>query len=152
MPPAGPAAAALPAAQALERLRAQLMQQALSQVLDSVTGARAALPHLAALEGALVEHGTDVIAGLSRPVLLQVCRQLAGLPLPADDGPLLDLQERLLCALESMPEPGAVVQRRPQLHELSDFLTEEKLLVAEASYDDFVAVAAGFATTQRATL
>ena len=129
------------------------MQQSLSLLLNHVPGARQALPHLAALEAALVEHGTPLLAGMSRPVLAKICRQLASLPVAADDAPLHDLQERLLCALESTqmqrPPVPKHLHLHAQLHELSDFLTEEKLLVAEASFDDFAAAAAGFVTTQR---
>jgi hypothetical protein len=151
---AGPAQeSTLPAAElALDRLRAGMMQQSLSHLLNRVPGARQALRHLALLETALAEHGTPLLAGLSRPVLVKLCRQLASLPVAPDDAPLLDLQERLLCALESAPALGPPEHRPVQLHELSDFLTEEKLLVAEASYDDFAAAAAGFATTQRSAL
>lgn len=137
---------------ALDRLRAGLMQQSLSHLLNRVPGARQALPHLAALEVALAEHGTPLLAGMSRPVLAKLCRQLASLPVAPDDAALHDLQERLLCALEAAPALGRPAHRPMQLHELSDFLTEEKLLVAEASYDDFAAAAAGFATTQRSAL
>jgi hypothetical protein len=145
---------ALQAAQAVERLRSTLMRQSLTHLLNGVPGARLALPHLAALEQALIEHGTAVLSGLSRPALVAVCRQLAALPLPVDDVPLQDLQERLLQALDAaaVSEVPTPAQRNVNLHELSDFLTEEKLLVADASYDDFAAAAAGFATTQRCSL
>ncbi len=159
MPAATPVAEALAirTEQALDRLRAGLMRQSLSHLLDGAAGVRRALPHLAALEVALADHGTAVLGGLSRPVLAKVCRQLAALPVSADDAPLLDLQERLLCALEAAPVPtripaGPAHHPAAPLHGLSDFLTEEKLLVGEASYDDFADAAAAYATTQRGAL
>jgi hypothetical protein len=138
--------------QSQERLRSALMRQSLSHLLNGAAGARSALPHLSALEAALGEHGTQVLAGMSRLVLAKLCSQLARLPVAADDAPLLDLQERLMQALETAPSPDLPKERPVQLHGLSDFLTDEKLLVAEASYADFAAAAAGFATTQRTGL
>jgi hypothetical protein len=133
---------------ALERLRGRLMRQSLSHLLDQAPGVRQALPHLAALESALDQQGPATLGGISRPVLVKLCSQLSGLPLPADDPPLHDLLERLMRALESAPLPASPVQRPLQMHDLSDFLTEDKLLVAEASYTDFAAASGELATTR----
>lgn len=132
------------------------MRESLTHLLNKVHGVRQALPHLAALETALDEHGPAVLAGMSRPVLGKLCSQLSGLPLPADDPPLQDLLERLMRALETSPpalpaalHPAPRVAQRPlHLHDLSDFLTDDKLLVAEASYTDFAAAADELATTR----
>lgn len=138
--------------QALERLRGRLMRQSLSHLLDRAAGVRQALPHLAALEAALDEHGPAVLSSISRPVLVKLCSQLSGLPVPADDAPLHDLLERLMRALESSPPQAAPAQRTVQLHDLSDFLTEDKLMVSDASYTDFAAAAGDMATTRPARL
>ncbi len=150
-PPAQPpnAAGTASAEQALDRLRGRLMRQSLSHLLDRAAGVRQALPHLGALEAALEEHGPSVLAGMSRPVLAKLCSQLSGLPVPADDPPLHDLLERLMRALEASPTPAPAAQRAVQLHDLSDFLTDDKLMVAEASYTDFAAAADEMATTRR---
>ncbi len=128
------------------------MRQSLSHLLDKVQGVRQALPHLAALEAALDEHGPAALAGMSRPVLVKMCSQLSGLPLPADDPPLQDLLERLMRALESSPVALAAAahptQRAVHVHDLSDFLTDDKLVVAEASYTDFAAATDELATTR----
>lgn len=152
MPELNPAApwAALPAPQALDRVHGRLMRQSLSNLLDQAHGVRQALPHLAALEVALEQHGTAVLAGMSRPVLVKLCSQLSGLPLRADDAPLQELLERLMRALED--SAIAPAQRTLQLHALSDFVTDEKLVVAEASYTDFAAASDELATTRRADL
>ncbi len=130
------------------------MRQSLSQLLDQAPGVRQALPHLAALESALEQHGPAVLAGMSRPVLVKLCSQLSGLPLPEDDPPLQDLLERLMRALEAAPAvlahaaTAAPAQRPLQLHDMSDFLTDEKLVVADASYTDFAAASDELATTR----
>ncbi len=148
-PPASAAAGPVSAEQTLDRLRGRLMRQSLSHLLDQVSGVRQAMPHMAALEAALDEHGPLALGGMSRPVLVKLCSQLSGLPLPADDPPLHDLLERLMRALEATPPPASSAQRPVQLHDLSDFLTDEKLLVADASYTDFAAAADDMATTRR---
>lgn len=147
-PQASAAADSASAEQALDRLRGRLMRQSLSHLLDRAAGVRQALPHLAALEAALEEHGSSVLAGISRPVLVKLCSQLSGLPLPDDDPPLHDLLERLMRALEMSPTRPPPAQRAVQLHDLSDFLTDDKLMVAEASYTDFAAAADEMATTR----
>ena len=150
--PALPGTTPLSAEQALDRLRGRLMRQSLSHLLDRAAGVRQALPHLAALETALEQHGPSVLGGMSRPVLVKLCSQLSGLPLPADDPPLQDLLERLMRALEAAPTPVPPAPRLVQLHDLSDFLTEDKLLVAEASYTDFAAASDELATTRPGAL
>jgi len=125
------------------------MRQSLSHLLDQAPGVRQALPHLAALEAALEEHGPSVLGGMSRPVLVKLCSQLSGLPLPNDDPPLHDLLERLMRALEASSPQAPPAQRAVHLHDLSDFLTDDKLMVADASYTDFAAAADEMATTRR---
>lgn len=142
-----------PAEQALDLIRGRLMHQSLSNLLNGVAGARKALPHLAALESAVGLHGPAVVAGLSRVLLVKICSQLNSLPLPADDAPLQDLLDRLMRALEALPERAVGTPQPPlRLQALSDFVTDEKLQVLEVSYADFEAASDQFATTRSGVL
>ncbi len=106
------------------------MRASLTSLLDRVNGSRTVLPHLAALEAGLLKKGPAVIDGISRPVLAKICTQLSSLPLAGDDQPLQDLMGRLMTALEALQPP-------PQF--LSDFMTDSKVVVGEASHTDFMA-------------
>ncbi len=75
------------------------MQASLAALLDQVRGSRAVLPHLAALERALGAQGLSAIDACPQASLARICAQLASLPLPDGDIPLLALQTRLLRAL-----------------------------------------------------
>ena len=119
------------------------MRQSLAALLDQVAGARNVLPHLAALEDALARQGSAAIGGISRAQLAKICSQLSGLPLPREDRPLQLLLGRLMDALEAL---------QPQPTYPSNFLTESRLMVAEASFTDFAAAADDFAKTQPARL
>lgn len=130
----------LAAAPAAERVRGRLMQQSLRALLDQVHGARAALPHLAALETSLGKHGTPVIATISTPTLARICHQLSSLPLPEDDPPLQDLLTRLLDALDAQ-------QPTPQY--LSTFVGENTLVIQDASHSDFMKAENAHAPTVR---
>lgn len=122
-----------------ELTRGRLMRQSLSALLDRVPGSRSALPHLAALEVSLNRQGTAVIASVSRTALAKICSQLSSLPLPSEDRPLQLLLGRLMDALEAL---------QPQPAYPSNFLTESRLMVAEASYTDFASASEEFAKTQ----
>jgi hypothetical protein len=113
-----------------DALRGRLMRASLTTLLDRVNGSRTVLPHLAALEAGLQKKGPAVIDGISRPVLAKICTQLSSLPLASDDQPLQDLMGRLMTALEALQPP-------PQF--LSDFMTDSKVVVGEASHTDFMA-------------
>jgi hypothetical protein len=111
------------------------MRQSLSALLERVPGSRSAFPHLAALEVALNRQGSAVIASISRAALVKICSQLSSLPLPPQDRPLQMLLGRLMDALEAL---------QPQPTYPSNFLTESRLMVAEASYTDFAAASDDF--------
>lgn len=123
----------------VELTRGRLMRQSLTALLDRAPGARKVLPHLAALEEALARQGSAAIASISRPQLAKICSQMSSLPLPPDDRPLQLLLGRLMDALEAL---------QPQPTYPSNFLTESRLMVAEASFTDFAAAADDFAKTQ----
>jgi hypothetical protein len=82
------------------------MVASLTALLDRVSGSRQVLPHLAALEASLRQHGVACLDQAKLPVLQKICSQMASLPLPAEDRPLLALQDLLLARLRP-PEPPA---------------------------------------------
>jgi hypothetical protein len=82
------------------RAHVHVMAGSLSRLLDRVRGSREVLPHLAALESALLQHGLAVLDNASVTVLRRISTQLASLPVADDDAPLQDLQLRLLDAME----------------------------------------------------
>ncbi len=143
------AAPSLSPQQMLDRLRGRLMGESLTALLDRQDGLREALPQLMMLESALLQRGTDVIDTMTRPVLIKVCSQLNGLQLPADDLALQDLLERLMKSLEA---PARTAPNPVQLQYLSDFVTDDKLHVTDASYTDFAEAAGELAPTQPARL
>jgi hypothetical protein len=108
--------------------RGRVMQGSLTALLDRAKGARKVLPHLAALETSLGKKGLDVVHGLSHPVLAKIYGQLSSLPVAPSDKPLQELMSHLLHAIERL---------RPAPQYLSDFMTEEKLSVGEATLADF---------------
>jgi len=119
--------------------RSKAMRQSLGALLDQVQGSRSALPHLAALEVSLSRQGIVGIDTLSATVLTKICNQLESLPLPKDDRPLQALLLLLMDALESLQPPRAYP---------SEFMTDSRLMVEEASFTDFAAAGGDFAKTQ----
>lgn len=124
------------------------MAMSLKVLLDRVRGAREALPHLAALEPALLQ-GLAWIDTVSLPVLSRICAQLASLPVADSDTPLQDLQARLLAALERRGSPTAApaapVLRRPLAPSVAAF--DRTVTVTEISHSEFLAAAAGLDDT-----
>lgn len=113
-----------------ELLRGRLMQRSLQSLLDRVQGARAALPHLAALEVALIHQGADAVADISQKGLAKILVQLRILPLDPADGPVQDLL--------------ALVQRhlraraRSETHQLSPHDPQSTVVITEGSETDFM--------------
>lgn len=107
------------------------MRRSLQALLDRVNGSRVALPHLAALESALSEHGAGAIEGISPRGLTKIHAQLRVLPLDPADGSIQDLLARVERALK----PG-----RPdaQTHQLSPFDPESTVVITEGSHSDFI--------------
>lgn len=136
-PPAPPPPHAAAASAAGERLRGRLMAQSLGRLFDRVRGAREVLPHLAALERGLIEHGSDALRRIAPHWLPKICSQLSSLPLPDDDAPLADLQDRLLAALREHRDEGLG----------GGFDPERTVVIREISHTDFMNAAAEEATT-----
>jgi hypothetical protein len=115
------------------------MQASLTALLNRAKGARKVLPHLAALESSLGKKGLDVVDGISHPVLVKIHDQLSNLPLDPGDLPLQELLSHLMHALERL---------KPEQQYLSDFITDEKLSVGEATLADFDAALRAMRTHQ----
>ena len=79
------------------------MAQSLGLLLDKARGAREVLPHLAALERALLEHGMSAVERVPEQWVGRICSQLSSLPLPDQDPPLHDLLQRLMRRLNTQP-------------------------------------------------
>lgn len=138
--------------------RAQAMAGSLSRLLDRVRGSREVLPHLAALESALLQHGLAVLGNASMPVLARISTQLASLPVADDDTLLQDLQGRLLDAMERRSQPrnptapapvpatvhGAFVTQTAMRPGFGDsVIGQDKVEVREVSHSAFMAAQQG---------
>lgn len=108
--PSAPAAAS---ESPVERARARLMALSLRALLDRVRGARDVLPHLAALEAALLQHGLAVLDRATKPSLLRMASQLSSLPVDDHDAVLIDLRQRLHAALRAPDAPPSAVAPAP---------------------------------------
>ena len=111
-------------------LRGRLMQCSLRGLLDRVPGSRAALPHLAALELALVQHGASAVQGISQKGLAKIHTQLRVLPLDPADGSIQDLLALVQRALRH--------QATQQTHQLSPFDPQSTVVITEGSESDFM--------------
>ncbi|MBL8286842.1 MAG: hypothetical protein JNL85_02575 [Rubrivivax sp.] len=112
-------------------LRGRLMQRSLQALLDRVQGSRAALPHLAALEVALIEHGAAAVPAISPKGLTKIHQQLRILPLEAGDGPIQDL---LALVHRSLRQQA----REQQTHQLSPHDPQSTVVISEGSESDFM--------------
>lgn len=104
------------------------MAVSLGLLLDRARGARDVLPHLAALERALLEQGLGAIARVPANWLGRICSQLSSLPLPEQDPPLHDLL-RLLIAAQQGDDPEDDRRR--------DFDPERTMVIREISHSEF---------------
>lgn len=127
--PALPGAPVAPGAGDL--LRGRLMQRSLQALLDRVGGSRAALPHLAALEVALIRHGAGAVAGISQKGLAKIHGQLRILPLDPADGSIQDL---LALVQRSLRQQA----RQQQTHQLSPHDPQSTVVITEGSESDFM--------------
>lgn len=109
MTPAATAAEPEPAKPA-DRVRGRLMHAALKAMLDQVRGARAAFPHLAALEEALGQRGFGAIDEVPVQWLAKITTQLGSLPLRDED---LELQDLLDCLCRAVARHRAVPAALP---------------------------------------
>ena len=114
-----------------ELLRGRLMQRSLQALLDRVQGSRAALPYLAALEVALIEHGAAAVPEISAKGLTKIHQQLRILPLDASDGPIQDL---LALVHRSLRQSA----RQQHTHQLSPHDPQSTVVISESSESDFM--------------
>ena len=115
------------------------MAQSLGLLLDRARGAREVLPHLAALERALLEVGVDAVERVPAHWLHRMCTQLSSLPLPEQDPPLHDLLQRLMDRLQAQQD---------RLHVPDGFDPERTVVIREISHSEFMAEENAQATTQ----
>jgi len=126
---------------AADRLRGRMMQKALTVLLDQVRGSREALPHLAALEAWLGEHGSGCIERVPLHQLQRMFTQLRVLPLSAEDSVQQDLVRSIQRALRShvTPDPAAVPPPEPPPPPPKPaFDPEATVVISEASHSDFM--------------
>lgn len=143
---------------AMDQARAHVMAGSLSRLLDRVRGSREVLPHLAALETALIQRGLAVLDNASVTVLRRISTQLASLPVADDDAPLHDLQLRLLGAMERRVEtlptpeapPGPSTVHGPFVSSVAprpgfgdSVIGQDKVEVRELSHSAFMAAQQG---------
>lgn len=114
-----------------ELVRGRLMQRSLQALLDRVQGSRAALPHLAALEVALIQHGAGAVPAISQKGLAKIHTQLRILPLEPADGPIQDLLALVQRSLR-------LQARQQQTHQLSPHDPQSTVVITEGSESDFM--------------
>lgn len=117
------------------------MQSALKALLDQVRGARAAFPHLAALEEALGRRGVAAIDEVPLHWLAKITTQLGSLPLRDEDLELQDLLSCLCKAIErhqSPPPVPALPEVDAESNYLSDFHDSTRMEVREVSHSAFI--------------
>ena len=121
-------------------LRGRLMQRALGTMLDRVPGSRHALPHLAALEAGLGQHGVTAIDRIGPRGLSKIHTQLRVLPLDPEDFTLQDLLARVQNALRrhAAEQVAALARNDEQTHQLSPFDPESTVIIVEASHSEFL--------------
>jgi hypothetical protein len=136
MPPPDPLAD-LARTRVANRVRGKLMRTALRDLLDPVPGARAALPHLAALEQALDRRGASAIDEVPPHWLGKIISQLTSLPLREDDRELQALLAGLRLALHRHQLPPTAPPPAAQPEYLSDFGDSRRLEVREVSHSVF---------------
>ncbi len=133
--------AELARARVADRVRGRLMQAALKALLDQVRGARAAFPHLAALEEALGRLGAGAIDGVPLQWLAKITSQLGSLPLRDDDLELQDLLSTLCQTIQrhQVPtvEPAPADPGEPSDY-LSGFQDSSRMEVREISHSAFI--------------
>jgi hypothetical protein len=128
--PSSPTAPGAPAAG--DMLRGRLMQRSLQALLDRVQGSRAALPHLAALEVALIHHGAGAVAAISQKGLAKIHGQLRILPLDPTDGSIQDLLALVQRSLRLQ------AKQQQQTHQLSPHDPQSTVVITEGSESDFM--------------
>lgn len=113
---------------------AATVRSELKALLDAVPGARRVLPHLAVMEQVLASEGFDGLDALPTDALQRARDQLGKLPLSSKGSLLPQMLLLLELALEARK---AALEPAPSQLFLSSFLTDDKLMVSEASATDF---------------
>jgi len=124
------------------------MAQSLGLLLDKARGAREVLPHLAALERALLEHGMSAVERVPEQWVGRICSQLSSLPLPDQDPPLHDLLQRLMRRLNTQPAAESDWINDPD----GGFHPERTVVIREISHSEFAAASEENLTTIRLPL
>lgn len=124
------------------------MAQSLGLLLDKARGAREVLPHLAALERGLLEHGQGAVDKVPEHWLGRICSQLSSLPLPDQDPPLHDLLQRLMQRMKSQPSAESDWINDPD----GGFHPERTVVIREISHSEFAAASEENLTTIRLPL
>lgn len=134
-PSAGPAASpgAHPGADGVDadRLRGRMMACSLRALLDQVRGSRQAMPHLAALESALMQKGAGCIERIPLHQLARMHNQLRVLPVSEHDAALQELNERMLRAR------GVAPPQQQTMH-IAPFDPQATVVISEGSHSDFM--------------
>jgi hypothetical protein len=117
-----------------------MMQKALTVLLDQVRGAREAMPHLAALESWLGEHGAGCIEQVPRHQLQRMFTQLRVLPLSAEDAVQQDLVRSIQRAIRAQvtADRAAVPPPEPPPPPKPAFDPEATVVISEGSHSDFM--------------
>lgn len=124
------------------------MAQSLGRLLDQARGAREVLPHLAALERALLESGLAAVDRVPEHWLGRICSQLSSLPLPDEDPPLHDLLQRLMQRMKSQSAADSDWINDPD----GGFHPEKTVVIREISHSEFAAASEENLTTIRLPL
>jgi hypothetical protein len=111
--------------------RGRAMQRSLRGLLDRVAGSRSALPHLAALEGALGHLGLQAVEQVPAKALAKMLAQLRVLPLDAADGAIQDLFALVQRVLRRHT-------REQREHQLSPHDPQSTVIITEGSESDFM--------------
>jgi hypothetical protein len=124
------------------------MAQSLGELLDKARGAREVLPHLAALERGLLEHGLGAVERVPDHWLGRICSQLSSLPLPEQDPPLHELLQCLMSRLRAQPAAESDWINDPN----GGFHPERTVVIREISHSEFAAASEENLTTIRLPL
>ena len=121
--------------------RAATMHLALAALLNTVPSSRHVLQHLAVVEQALKQRGLSGLEHLPDAVLSKARTQLISLPFESQLEPHQEALAQLLALLTfSVAPPKEASDRDATAHTdryLSSFLTEDKLVVSDATHTDF---------------
>lgn len=121
------------------------MASSLGALLDKARGAREVLPHLAALERGLLEHGLGAIERVPENWLPRICSQLSSLPFPEQDPVLHELLQKLMTRMNSQAAEGSDWLNAPD----GGFDPQKTVVIREISHTEFDAASEENLTTIR---